>query len=182
MMEEVTRSSETLYSGKVFRLERLEVEKANGQVFTRDVIRHGGAVAIVALVPEQGYLFVKQFRKSLDMVTLELSAGGIDPGESLEEAAARELEEETGYSAGRLHYLGALYPAPGYTDEKISVFYTETTDRPSRLEADHDEELEICFQSISQVEQGIRQGVIQDGKTLAGWQMFSLSTHYPDCG
>ena len=176
-MEEVTRSSETLYSGKVFTLERLEVERSDGRVFTRDLVRHSGAVAIVAYVPDKGFLFVRQFRKALDSITLELPAGGIDPGEDLETAAARELEEETGYEAGELFYLGAMFPAPGYTDEKISIFYTETSSQPARLDADDDEELEIAFLSREDIEALIKRDELQDGKTLSGWQMYALSDH-----
>ena len=171
-MDETTLSTESIYEGRVIRVERLEVELEDGTQTTREVVRHGGAVAVIARREDGRFVFVRQFRKALERDLFEVVAGGIDPGEEPEVAARRELLEESGYAAGALTFLGSLFPAPGYTDERIDVFFTEVANEAGALDPDDDERVEVLALSRAEVESMFSDGECVDGKTLGAWLMF----------
>ena len=138
----------SLYVGKVFELVRKSVRLASGRRQEIDVVRHPGAVAIAALDARGRLLLVRQYRAALEMETLEVPAGRVEPGESPLAAARRELEEETGMRAMQWRPLRTIHPAPGFCSEAIHLFHA------SGLEAipgggaacDEDEEIEIAWE------------------------------------
>src|SRR5262245_12877733 len=114
MREKILRT-EDIYSGRVVRLSVMDVELPNGKLGKRELIRHPGAVAIVALDSQQNVLLVKQFRLAADQIMTEIPAGTLNPSETPAICAERELQEETGYKPGKLESLGGIFVAPGYT-------------------------------------------------------------------
>ena len=132
---EKTLSSEMIYEGKIVKLEKQKVELPNGRISSREIVRHGEAVAILPIDQDGNLLLVEQFRKPIDKVILEIPAGLVEPGEEPAQAAARELEEECGVVAGKLEFVVKYYTTPGFSDEMIHLF--RATDlKPSQQNMD----------------------------------------------
>lgn len=131
----------------------------------RHVIRHRGAVAILAVLDDDRLVFVKNYRISIDAELLEIPAGTREPGESPLEAAIRELKEETGYRAGIWQQLCEFYTSPGITDEKMTLFLAQSLE-PGEPQLAPDERLEPCLLTLDEALAAIRSGTIQDAKTL----------------
>lgn len=166
-MQEKIISTERLYDGRIVKLELHEVELPNGQHSKREVVRHSGAVAVIALDRDGQVLMVRQFRLPAGQVLLEIPAGTLNPGEDLALAAARELQEETGYKPGKLEAMGGLYVAPGYTTEYIHLFLaTDLSHAP--LSPDADEFVELVRYSMKDALGLIDNGSIIDGKSISG--------------
>ena len=162
---ETTLGSEEVFDGVLLKVRRDRVRLPDGNTAVRECIRHPGAVLILAQRDDGRILFVRQFRYPVGHALLELPAGRIDPGESLQDCAQRELVEETGYQAGEWQWLGTIHPCVGYSDERIEIFLArglvEVGARP-----DADEFLEILHLGIDEAEQAARDGRITDAKTL----------------
>lgn len=170
----MTLTSRSVYEGHILGLEVQEVRLANGRTAVREIVRHGPAVAILARLPDGRFLFVRQYRKPVEQVLLEVVAGNREPGEAAEACARRELEEETGYRTATLHPLGFVYPSPGYVDERIDLFFTELPAVAGASRPDEDEQLDLVALSREQVLDHIRQGQLCDAKTLAAWLQYEM--------
>ena len=166
-MKETTLRTERIYSGRIVKLDVIDVRLPDGKETTREIIRHPGAVALVALDAEQRVLLVRQYRNAADKILLEIPAGTLHPDEAPLACAERELQEETGYRPGKLEPLGGIYAAPGYTTEFIHLFLA-TDLSESRLAMDDDEFIEVERLPLADALAMIEQGVIADGKSVAG--------------
>ena len=158
-------AQEVIFEGKIIRVQRDKVLLPNGQEATREVVRHPGAVAVVAL-KEGNLIMVKQYRYALAKVTLEIPAGKIDLGEEPQTCAIRELREETGYQ-GDLKFLGAFNTSPGFADEVIHLYYA-TNLVWSPLIPDEDEFLRVMSMPWDQAVEMASKGEFQDAKTALG--------------
>jgi len=134
------------------------------------MIRHPGASAVVPLLEAPGepvkVLLIRQYRYAADGFLYEIPAGRLDAGETPEDCAHRELKEETGYTAGRMALLTAIYTTPGFTDEFIHLFLAEDL-KPGQSAPEIDEILELKSVPMSQALEMIQTGEIQDGKTIS---------------
>lgn len=166
-LKEVFVSSERLYEGKVVNLRRDLVMLPNGKQATREIVEHPGAVAVVPVLPDGRILMVRQFRHPVGIVLLEIPAGKLSPGEDPDECARRELEEETGYRAGKLARKASIFTGPGFTNEVIHIYIAENLIKTA-ANPDEDEFLAIVAWEPSQIRQMIRTGQICDAKTIAG--------------
>lgn len=171
--EERTIKKEEIYSGKVIKVEKHEVELPNGKISTREVVKHQGAVAVIA-VKDNKVLLIKQFRKAMEELLIEVPAGKVEPGESREVTAARELEEETGYTSTKLEKLYEFYVSPGFCDELITLYYTEQLVESYQLKADDDEFIEKIWLPIENIEEVLKSGDIRDAKTIVALQYLLL--------
>ncbi|MBN1889979.1 MAG: NUDIX hydrolase [Thermoflexales bacterium] len=115
-------ASRRLYEGRVLNLRVDDVRLPDGRPTVREIVEHGGAVAVVALDDDDYVLLIKQYRYAVGQVLIELPAGVLEPGEDPQACAARELEEETGCRAAVFEPLVTIYPSPGYTTEIIHLF------------------------------------------------------------
>ena len=139
----------------------------NGNIVKWDFIGHKGAAAVVAVKEDGKLLMVRQYRNALDRETLEIPAGGLNGvDEPTDVAAARELEEETGYKAGKLELLLTLRTTVAFCNEKIDV-YVATDLRKSHQHLDEDEFINVEVYDIEELAQMIYDGKIQDGKTVS---------------
>ena len=130
-------SRREIWNGRIVRLSVDRVRLPNGHEAELENIRHPGAAAVVPVDDAGNVLLVRQYRYAAGGYLLEVPAGKLDPGESPERCAAREIEEETGYHAGRLEALGRILTTPGFTDEAIWLFLaTELTSSRQALQAD----------------------------------------------
>lgn len=177
-MNERTIASKTVFDGRLFRIDVLDVELDSGKRTVREIVRHPGACAILAQCSgdDDRFVFVRQFRKAAEIELLEVVAGTLDPGESPDACALREVREETGYEVETLRRLGVCYPAAGYTQEKLHLYYARLKPSPGPRAPDEDEQLEVQYASAAEVEEMIAQGDIVDGKTLAIWLLYSKQT------
>ncbi|MBQ6569828.1 MAG: NUDIX hydrolase [Clostridia bacterium] len=115
-------STKRVFDGYVVKLSVDDVLLPDGSASKREVIRHSGAVCVAPITKDGNIIMVRQFRYAVNKELLELPAGRIDPSEPPETTGIRELREETGYSVSKLHYIGRLYPTPGYSDEVIWLY------------------------------------------------------------
>ncbi|MCM1261892.1 MAG: NUDIX hydrolase [Butyrivibrio sp.] len=167
-MEKFERLERTLvHKGAIIDYYQDTVKVPNGNVVKWDFIAHKGAAAVVAVNEEGKLLMVRQYRNALDRETLEIPAGGLNSvDEPTDIAAARELEEETGYKAGRLEPLITIRTTVAFCNEKIDV-YVATDLKPSVQNLDEDEFIGIETYSIDELAQMVYEGKIEDGKTIA---------------
>lgn len=169
---EKTISEEYKYKGKTINLKVAEVQLPNGKVATREIVEHPGAVAVIPILDNGNVILVEQFRKALDEVILEFPAGKLHKNEELESCAIRELEEETGYRANNMEFLGKLAMAPGFADEIIYV-YRATGLYKGKTNWDEDEFINIKNLSMDEIKSLIKEGKIYDAKTVAAMWMLS---------
>jgi ADP-ribose pyrophosphatase len=167
-----TVSSKTVYEGKVFWVTRDEVEEPGGVKATRDVIRHNGSVVVLAVDTETnpkdpGILLIRQYRHAAGKLMLELPAGRIEPGEKVIPAGKRELIEETGYRAKRWSHHCNYYASPGFLTETMTILLAEGLTQ-GEAAPEEDEKIELHMTPLSDVLRLIRDGKIEDGKTLIG--------------
>ena len=158
---------ELIHKGVIIDYYQDTMKIPNGNIAKWDFIKHKGAAAVVAVKDDGSLLMVRQYRNALDRETLEIPAGGLNGAdEPTEIAAARELEEETGYTAGRMELLISLYTTVAFCNEKIDV-YVATDLKKSRQHLDDDEFLDVESHDIEELIQLIYECKIQDGKTIS---------------
>lgn len=168
-------STEHIYSGKVLVLNRETVTLPNGQSTNLEIIRHPGASAVVPIKNDGTIVLIRQFRHAAGGFIYEIPAGKLHPQEDPRICAARELEEEIGYQAGKLELLTSIWTAPGFTDEVIHI-YQGTDLQPGRQQLDHDEVLEVVEWPLEKAIAGIHNGTIRDAKTIIGLQLVFLAS------
>ena len=158
---------ELVYKGVIIDYYQDTIKIPNGNIAKWDFIKHKGAAAVVEVKEDAKLLMVRQYRNALDRETLEIPAGGLnDVDEPTELAAARELEEETGYTAGKLELLLSLRTTVAFCDEKIDV-YVATDLKRSKQHLDEDEYLDVVSCDVDELIQMIYDCRIQDGKTVS---------------
>lgn len=168
---EKTLNVRKIYEGKILDLEEVEVQLPDGKSSKREIVRHNGAVAIIAYKDENTVLFVEQYRKSIEKVLLEIPAGKIEKGEDVMVCAMRELEEETGYKSDNFTYLGKIVASPGFCDEYIHIYKAEDLYPGDGTLGDEDEFIGLKEIDASDVKAMIRDGRIEDAKTICAFMM-----------
>ena len=155
-----------LHEGPVGRWVEEVVALPNGKHATLQVLHHPGAAAVVPFVSRDRILLLRQYRHAAGGFIWEVPAGKLDPGESPEHCAARELEEETGFRAGRLQRTGSILTTPGFTDERIQLFCAFDLE-PGQLAQEDQEVIEIHELEFSDVLEMTDREEIVDAKTIA---------------
>ena len=164
--EEKTINSTPIFEGRVISLKVDEVELPNGKKGTREIINHPGAVAIIALTPENKIVLVEQYRKALERSIIEIPAGKLEKGEEPITTAMRELEEETGYQAEKFTLIQSFATSPGFADEIIHLFLAENISLvDQKADLDEDEFVELIEVTVEEAEQLVVEGKIFDAKT-----------------
>ncbi|QFF98653.1 NUDIX hydrolase [Psychrobacillus glaciei] len=164
--EEKTITSDFKYKGRVITLQVDEVLLANGKTSNREIVKHPGAVAIMAITEDKKIILVEQYRKALERSIIEIPAGKIEPGEPPEATARRELEEETGYTSSNLQYVQSFATSPGFADEIIHLYFAENIEKMTKkADLDEDEFVELMHVSIQEMESLVENKQIFDAKT-----------------
>ena len=171
-MYEATTSSERIFEGRALTIDILGIRLPTGRESTREVLRHRGAVCILAQRPDGRFILVRQFRKAVDRTLLECVAGCMEEGEAPEVSAARETREESGYEVESLTPLGHSLPAPGYCDEIHWHFYAKLKPLAGELRLDTDENLLPVALTAEELDAAIDDGTIDDGKTVILWDLY----------
>lgn len=165
-LEEITTHTEKIYDGKIVQLRIDEVTLPNGNTSIRELISHQGAAAIIPVTKDRKILFVKQYRKAIEKILIEIPAGLIDEGEGPETTAVRELEEETGYTTKNLTFVTSFYPSPGYTDELNYIYFTDELEvLEDKVLGDEDEFVEVIALTLAEAKAYMKKHQIHDAKT-----------------
>ena len=158
-------SSRRIYDGKVLALDVDEVEEPGGMHATREIVRHRGSVACLAVHDDGRVVLIRQYRHAASDFVFEIPAGRLDPGETPEAGAARELEEEVGLRPARMEKLLDFHTTPGFCDEVLHLFRASgLTAVPPRPEAD--ERIEIQMPTLAEARAMIARSQVRDAKTL----------------
>lgn len=167
-MEHIKRINRELkYKGSMLKVYADTISVPNGNVVQWDFIGHNGAAAVLPVTDDGKIVMVRQYRNALDRETLEIPAGGLNkPDEPTIVAAARELEEETGFKCEQLEKLISISTAVAFCDEKIDI-YLATKLIPSKQHLDEDEYIQVESYTINELEDMIYEGKIIDSKTVA---------------
>jgi len=165
--EEKTMKCERVFEGRIINVRVDTVELPNKKYSKREIVEHPGAVGIVAITEDEKIILVKQFRKPVEEVLLEIPAGKLESKEGPCECAIRELEEETGFVTNRVKKLLEFYTTPGFSNEIIHIYLAENL-KPGKMNLDEDENIEIVTLSIEEVLDKIKAGEIKDAKTIIG--------------
>lgn len=150
-----------------FSVEEVTSTGADGRPRQRAIVRHPGAVTILPLLEGDRVCLIRNFRISVEKELIELPAGTLEPPETPEETARRELREETGFEAGRLRLLHAFYLSPGVLDERMHLFVAEDL-RPVGPAREAGEQIENLIVPWSEAIRLCQSGAIEDAKTLVG--------------
>ena len=174
---ETTLSRREIFQGKIIELALDEVRLPSGQTAQRELIFHHGGVGILAITPEDTIILVRQFRKPLERVMLEIPAGKVELGEENHLVTAqRELEEETGYQGQKWSQIFEFATSPGFANEIITLYLSQDLVKVAQpLPQDEDELLEVVFLTLREAQAAIRSGEIADAKTIIAIQYWELN-------
>jgi ADP-ribose pyrophosphatase len=167
---EPTVESRVAYEGRIVNLRVDTVQLARGTLGTREIVEHADCVCVVPLDDQGNVIMVQQYRKPAEETLLEIPAGGIEKGEVPREAALRELQEETGYTADKIQHLSSFWTTPGFCTELMHA-YLATDLRPSSLSPDEDEDIQVVRVPLDQIPDMVRLGQIKDAKSIASLLM-----------
>ncbi len=163
---ETWRHNEVVFEGRIIRVRAGEVSLDNGEPAYREVIEHPGGVCVIPCTGES-VLLVRQFRIALGRYLLEAPAGKLEGAEETLYRGECELEEETGYRAGRMVPAGSVYSTVGYCSEKVHLYLAfdliKTAPRP-----DSEERIEVVELGLAEARQMLRDHAFEDGKTVVG--------------
>ena len=169
-------TEDVAWTGRIFNVNRLQVELPDGRKALRDVVRHPGAVAIVALTDEGRICLVRQYRTALGRVTVEIPAGKLDAGEDPLECANRELLEETGMVAEKMAFLTTVATSDGFCDELIHI-YMATGLSFDKSSPDADEFINVDLVEVGELVDAVLDGRIEDAKTVVGALICDAISH-----
>ncbi|MEX2213441.1 MAG: NUDIX hydrolase [Phycisphaeraceae bacterium] len=161
-------NSQRVYTGTRFNLHRVELPSSDGRTHPREYIAHPGSVLIVPMLDQDHVVLIQNYRFTAKAALWELPAGTLEPpGEEPMRCAVREVEEETGYRAGRMTPLFSFHVCPGISDEVMHAFVAEDLTQVGQ-ELDASERITPHVTEWKRAIQMIRSGEIRDGKTIAG--------------
>ncbi|AEM37958.1 NUDIX hydrolase [Pyrolobus fumarii 1A] len=164
-MEVKVLGERTTCKGIRYSLKALTIE-VDGRRFEREVLTHPGAVAILPFLDGDTVVLLRQWRPGCQCWLIEVPAGTMEPGETPDETARRELEEETGYTAERLYKVGEIYPTPGTSTEAIHLYIAEGL-KEGKAHPEEDELIEVIRVPLRKAVEMVVNGEIRDAKTVA---------------
>jgi ADP-ribose pyrophosphatase len=157
---------QVIFEGRKVRLEIHHLEDDDGRRHKVEVVAHPGAVVVLPILDDHTILLIRNRRYATGQTLLELPAGTLEKGEDPMNCAGRELQEETGYLAGRLKIVGSFFSSPGILSEKMYAFAAFDLQK-TRQALEHGEEIEVQETPIDDAIEWTRTGQIADAKTIA---------------
>ncbi len=172
-LEEKKLNGEIVYKGTLLEVHKDEILCPNGNKAYREYIEKIPAAAVIAKVDDK-FIFEKQFRYPFHDVLIEIPAGKCDENEDPINTAKRELEEETGYLAKNIKFLGKCFPSVAYTSEVIHLYYASELEK-THIHLDENEFVEVFYLSEDEVIEKIKSGEISDAKTVQAFALYLLN-------
>lgn len=173
--EEKTTATQPIYDGRIIQVRVDDVVLPNGASSKRELIKHPGAVAVIAVTDDGKIVLVEQYRKAMEKALVEIPAGKLEPGEAPLTTAIRELEEETGYICEEMKLLYSFYTSPGFADEIVYLYEaTGLTKKEDKADLDEDEFVELLEVTLEEAWELIREQRIHDAKTILAMQYLQL--------
>ena len=169
---QVTQST-TVYSGNIVHVVHDTITLPNGRNALREVVRHPGGAAVLPIDKNGNVVLIRQYRHPLGCVVLEIPAGMLNAGETPQECAARELEEEAGYKTANIRPLAQISPSPGYLNERIYIFLA-TDLSVSEQNLDEEEFIEVEAYPLDEAVRMVFDGRIVDSKTVVAILAYGL--------
>ena len=166
-LTETRLSSKHIFSGRLLEVFLDTVQLPNGKTSTREWIDHPGASCIIPVLPDGKLGLIRQYRYAAKSVFIEFPAGKLDKGETPEQCATRELEEEIGYTTKKLTFLTTIHPAIGFSNEKMWLYLAEDLTKTTEKK-DTDEFLELLPTTHEKAMDMVINGEITDVKTVIG--------------
>jgi ADP-ribose pyrophosphatase len=163
-LEQCTSSSR-VYDGRILNLRVDQLMLGNGKTAKREIIEHRGAAAIVPVIQGRDVVLVRQYRYAVATDLLEVPAGTMEQGETPEECAVRELEEETGFRCKEIEKILEFFPVPGYSTEKIHVYIAKGLSQ-SKMNTEDDEQISVEILPMENALEKVRSGEIHDAKSI----------------
>jgi ADP-ribose pyrophosphatase len=160
-----------VFHGRKIDLVLDTVLSPDGQPQVREIVLHRGAAVMLPILDDQRVILVWNYRYPIGQRLLELPAGTLEPGEAPDSCAARELEEEIGYRAGKLTKLAEFYPSPGVLSECMHLFLAEEL-QPAQQKLDPGESIEVEILPFDEAVQSVMRGEIRDAKTIVGLLLY----------
>ena len=160
-------SSKQIFKGKLLDVRKDTISLPNNKEASREWIKHPGAACCIPILQNKKIIMVKQYRYAIKRISIELPAGKIDKGEAPENCALRELEEETGYRTQKLTFLTNMYPAIGFSNEKMWIYLAQDLVK-TNSKPDIDEFVEVISVNKKTAMNMIKDGSINDSKTIIG--------------
>jgi len=175
-LQEKTISTKKIFDGRIISVQVDEVELPNGKTSTRELVKHPGAVAVIAVTEEGKIVLVEQYRKPLEKELVEIPAGKLEKGEDPEICAKRELEEETGYGCDSIELVASFYTSPGFADELIHVYVAKGLKKLENAAGlDEDEFVNLMEVTLEEALELIKNQRIFDAKTIYAVQYLQLA-------
>ena len=171
-LTEKTLDVKRVFEGRALTIDVESIELPDGRRSVREIVRHRGAAVVLGQRPDGKFMLVRQYRCAMKQVLLEAVAGGMEVGEAPEETARREMEEESGYTVTSLESLGVIAPCPGYSEEKLHLFFARLTQEPNQQRPDFDENLEPVAMTAEEIDAVLDSGELIDGKSIAIWLLW----------
>jgi len=167
-------SSEKVYRGRILDVALEKHVMPDGRQSNFEIIRHPGGAAVLPVLPDGQVLLIKQFRPAIGTMVYEIPAGRLEPNETPQECAGRELIEETGYCAAQITSLGGCWSTVGFCDEFIHLFFGQgLTVAEQALEPD--EVIELCPMPLVEALHKVKDSEILDSKTQLALLRYQLS-------
>ena len=159
------------FNGRLIKVFERKQRLPNGQIVNLEIVKHPGAVLIIPFLNKRKIVFIKQYRPVVGIYIYELPAGTLRKGESHINCAQRGLKEEIGYSAKKLFKIGEIFPAPGYTTEKILVYKAENLKKKKDIFPEKDEIITSDIFTQRKTRQLFESSKIVDAKTICALAM-----------
>ena len=171
-LTEKTLGMRRVFEGRALTIDVADIELPDGRRSTREIVRHRGAAVILGQRPDGCYVLVRQYRKAVEQALLEVVAGCLEEGEDPDEAARREMAEESGYDVISLRKIGVIVPCPGYSEERLHLYYAGLAQEPSGQRPDPDENLEPVVMTAEALDAALDAGELIDGKSITIWLLW----------
>jgi ADP-ribose diphosphatase len=166
------KNSEIKFHGKVFDLKVDNITYDSGNEGIREVAVHPGGAVVVPVKGNEKIIMVKQFRYPLQKFLIELPAGKLEKNEDPMKCAIRELEEETGFSTGKIEKLGSIFTTPGFCTEELHIYFAKDLKPGNHKREEGEFGMQIFEFTLDEIEDKIKTAEIQDSKTICGIYMY----------
>jgi ADP-ribose pyrophosphatase len=171
-LTEKTLGIQRVFEGRALTIDVAEIELPGGRRSVREIVRHRGASVILGERPDGAWVLIYQYRRAVEETLLEVVAGCIEEGESPEECARREMEEESGYRVLSIEKFGEILPCPGYSEERLHLFHARLTQEPGERKPDFDENLAVTVLISGEIDAAIDSGRLTDAKSITAWLLW----------